>query len=41
VYSKAGTAIADLDKIADQINRQVRGVKAIKPSELVDAVRRR
>jgi hypothetical protein len=41
VYSKAGTAIADLDKIADKINEQVRGVKAIKPSELVDALRRR
>jgi len=41
VYARAGTAIADLDKIADQINRQVQGVKAIKPSELVDALRRR
>jgi len=41
VYARAGTTIADLDKIADQINRQVQGVKAIKPSQLVDALRRR
>ncbi|HYL09047.1 MAG TPA: ABC transporter permease [Candidatus Udaeobacter sp.] len=39
VYAKTGTAIADLDKLADHINSQVQGVKAIKPSQLVDAVR--
>ena len=35
VYAKPGTSAADLDKIADQINKQVAGVKAFKPSELV------
>ncbi len=40
VYAKAGTAIADLDRIADQINKQVSGVKAIKPSQLLDSVKR-
>ena len=39
VYAKAGTSVADLDKIADQINKQVAGVKAFKPSELVAGVR--
>ena len=36
VYSKPGTSINDLDKIADRINAQVSGVKAIKPSVIVD-----
>ena len=36
VYAKPGTSIADLDKIADRINSQVTGVKATKPSVLVD-----
>jgi len=40
VYAKSGTAIADLDKLADDINRQVGGVNAIKPSRLVDAAGR-
>lgn len=35
VYGKPGASISDLDKIADQINNQVTGVKAIKPSTLV------
>lgn len=35
VYAKPGTSVADLDKIAAQINAQVVGVKAFKPSELV------
>ena len=37
VYGKPGTSISDLDKIADRINQQVTGVKAIKPSTLVDS----
>src|SRR5256885_15719193 len=37
VYGKPGTSISDLDKIADQINAQVTGVKAIKPSVLVNS----
>ena len=40
VYAKSGTSVADLDRIADQINNQVPGVKAIKPSELVSGVKR-
>ena len=39
VYAKAGTATADLDRIADQINKQVSGVKATKPSQLLDSVK--
>lgn len=39
VYAKSGTSVADLDRIADQINMQVPGVKAIKPSELVAGVK--
>lgn len=39
VYAKPGTSIADLDKIAGQINDQVGGVKAFKPSELVASVK--
>ena len=37
VYGKPGTSISELDKIADRINSQVPGVKATKPSVLVDA----
>jgi len=37
VYAKPGTSLAELDKIADRINGQVPGVKAIRPSTLVDA----
>ena len=33
VYAKAGTSIAELDKIADQINKQVSGAKAVRPSQ--------
>lgn len=39
VFAKPGSAITDLDKIADQINKQVTGVKAIRPSELVDSIK--
>jgi len=37
VYAKAGTSIGELDKIADRINSQVSGVKASKPSDLVNS----
>lgn len=37
VYAKPGTPTADLDKIADRINQQVTGVKATRPSDLVNA----
>lgn len=37
VYAKPGTSTADLDKIADRINQQVTGVKATRPSEVVNA----
>jgi putative ABC transport system permease protein len=37
VYAKAGTSISELDKIADRINGQVSGVKASKPSDLVNS----
>ncbi|MFI5282844.1 MAG: ABC transporter permease [Candidatus Dormibacterales bacterium] len=37
VYGKPGASIAELDKIADAINNQVPGVKATKPSTLVDS----
>jgi putative ABC transport system permease protein len=37
VYGKPGTSISDLDQIANRINSQVTGVKATKPSELVNA----
>ena len=37
VYAAPGTPIAELDKIADRINAQVTGVKATKPSVLVDS----
>ena len=36
VYGKPGTSLSDLDKIADRINNQVTGVKAIRPSDLVN-----
>jgi putative ABC transport system permease protein len=36
VYGKPGSSISDLDKIADRINAQVTGVKAIKPSVIVN-----
>jgi putative ABC transport system permease protein len=37
VYGRPGTSLGDLDKIADMINSQVTGVKAIKPSVLVNS----
>lgn len=39
VYARPGTSVADLDKIAGQINNQVVGVTAFKPSELVASVK--
>jgi putative ABC transport system permease protein len=36
VYGKPGTSLADLDKIAERINNEVTGVKATKPSDLVN-----
>jgi putative ABC transport system permease protein len=35
-YAKPGTSIAELDKISARINQQVAGVKATKPSEIVN-----
>jgi len=37
VYGKPGSSIGDLDKLAVQINSQVSGVKATKPSDIVNA----
>ena len=37
VYGKPGTSLSGLDKIADRINAQVPGVKAFRPSDLVNA----
>jgi putative ABC transport system permease protein len=37
VYGKPGSSISDLDKVAVQINTQVSGVKATKPSDIVNA----
>src|ERR1700682_3076218 len=37
VYGKPGTSIAELDKVATGINAQVPGVKATKPSQIVDS----
>jgi putative ABC transport system permease protein len=37
VYAKPGTSIGELDKISDRINSQVSGVKASKPSDLVNS----
>src|SRR5439155_1373822 len=36
VYAKAGTSLDELDKIAARINTQVDGVKALKPSDIVN-----
>jgi putative ABC transport system permease protein len=36
VYGKPGTSLAELDNIADRINAQVPGVKATRPSDLVN-----
>ena len=40
VYGKANTSIDELDRIADQINKQVTGVSAVKPSHVVDSLKR-
>ena len=40
VYAKGGTSIAELDSIADEINKQVPGVNAIKPSRLLDTLKK-
>ncbi|HET6310279.1 MAG TPA: ABC transporter permease [Candidatus Nitrosotalea sp.] len=37
VYGKPGTSLSDLDKTADRINAQVSGIKATKPSQIVDS----
>lgn len=37
VYAKPGTSITDLDKIANRINDQVTGVKATRPSDVVNS----
>jgi putative ABC transport system permease protein len=37
VYAKPGTSLSDLDQIALRINQQVPGVKAAKPSDIVNA----
>jgi putative ABC transport system permease protein len=37
VYGRPGTPIADLDKLADRINAEVTGVKALHPSDLVNS----
>jgi putative ABC transport system permease protein len=37
VYGQPGTSISDLDKTADRINAEVSGVKATKPSQLVNS----
>jgi putative ABC transport system permease protein len=37
VYGKPGSSLSDLDKIADRINAQVTGVKALRPSDIVNA----
>src|SRR2546421_3127184 len=36
VYAKPGTSLDELDKIAARINTQVEGVKALKPSDIVN-----
>ncbi|HEX9096453.1 MAG TPA: FtsX-like permease family protein [Candidatus Dormibacteraeota bacterium] len=41
VYAKSGTSIGELDNIADRINSQVSGVKASKPSDLVNSFKQR
>ncbi len=37
VFGKPGTSLAELDRIAGRINQQVNGVKATKPSDLVNS----
>jgi putative ABC transport system permease protein len=37
VYPKAGTSLAGMDAIADRINAQVPGVKASRPSDLINS----
>ncbi len=37
VYAKPGTSISGLDAIADRINAQIPGVKATRPSVIVDS----
>jgi putative ABC transport system permease protein len=37
VYGRTGAPLSELDALADRINRQVDGVKATKPSDLVNA----
>jgi putative ABC transport system permease protein len=37
VYGKPGSSLSDLDKIADRINAQVPGVKATRPSVIVNS----
>jgi len=37
VYAKPGSSVADLDKLADKINAEVSGVKATKPSVVVNS----
>lgn len=39
VYAKSGTSISELDRIADRINAQVSGVRASRPSDLVNSFR--
>jgi putative ABC transport system permease protein len=36
-YARPGTSLAELDRIADRINQQVSGVKATRPSDLVNS----
>ena len=36
VYAKAGTSLDELDRIASRINQQIEGVKALKPSDIVN-----
>ena len=36
-YGKSGTSLSELDRTADRINQQVPGVKATKPSDLVNS----
>ena len=39
VYARPGASVSDLDQIASQINKQVAGVDAIKPSQLLDSLK--
>jgi putative ABC transport system permease protein len=41
VYAKSGTPISELDNIADRINSHVPGVRASKPSDLVNSFKQR